>query len=273
MVAKVRQGSASSGHRRRRHTHIFALGGGRVRDAGAEPETTGIDRRIVEAAQVARPRLLFLPTASGDDLDYCAAIERHFGARLGCAVEHLLLLRARPSAARAEALLRRADIIYVGGGNTLRMLKLWRRLGIDRELQAARARGCVLSGLSAGAICWFRFGNSDSRRYSSPGDRTLIRVTGLGFVDLLICPHYDTERQRKRSVADMMARTPGCALGLENNTALEILDDRYRILSSREGKRAHRSYWHERRHHQEALSPHEDYRSLSLLTTRQPLPR
>lgn len=220
--------------------HIIALGGGRVRSAPDRPETTAIDRRIVAATGKSRPRLLFIPTASADDLEYCAAIERHFGRRLGCRVEHLLLLREPDRRADAAARIRAADAVYVGGGNTLRMMKLWRRLGIDRELDRARARGCVLSGLSAGAICWFRQGNSDSRNYSNPGDRTLIRVRGLEFVDLLLCPHYDTERHRRPGLDAMMRVTPGVAVALENNAALEVLDDRWRILASQPGKRAFR---------------------------------
>jgi dipeptidase E len=221
--------------------HLFAIGGGRLRGPVSGITTTRIDRAIVKASGREAPRLLFLPTASGDDEDYCAAIERQFGQRLGCSVEHLLLLRERPTSDAALARrFARADIIYVGGGNTLRMMKLWRRLGVDTLLERAAARGTVCAGLSAGAICWFRHGNSDSRKFSKPGDRSLIRVRGLGWVDALLCPHYDSERHRQAALRSQMKVTPGVALALEDNTAIEIRGAHYRIHASQPQQQAWR---------------------------------
>lgn len=245
--------------------HIIALGGGKLRAEPDNPETLVIDQRIVEASGGRRPRLLFVPTASTDDAEYCAAVDRHFGRRLGCEVDHLLLLREPRSHAGAAGRIAAADIIYVGGGNTLRMMKLWRRLGLDQALDGARERGAVLCGLSAGAICWFRQGNSDSRNYSNPGDPTLIKVRGLGFVDLLMCPHYDTERHRQPALDAMMQKTPGVAVALENNAALEIRDSRYRILVSQPGKQAFRVSALQGRVRREPLPVAEDWLPLAPL--------
>lgn len=85
-----------------------------------------------------------------------------------------------------------ADFIYVGGGNTLRLMTLLRRCGGDRLLDEAYKRGTVLSGVSAGGICWCSCGNSDSRKFTSGSDQ-LIKVTGLGYLPVLFCPHYDAE--------------------------------------------------------------------------------
>lgn len=240
---------------------VVAIGGGRVRTA--RPQTTAIDREMVRLAGRRRPRLLFLPTASLDAADYCEAIIRHFGRTLGCRVDTLLLYRDRPGARELAARIAAADIIYVGGGNTLRMMRLWRKLGVDRLLDAARRRGAVLSGLSAGAICWFRAGNSDARKFSDPRDKTLIRVRGLDFIGATVCPHYDSEHHRRAALKAMMRTTPGVAIALEDCAAIEVVDDLYRILASRRGARAYRVYWRSGHYHSDELPAHGDFRRLT----------
>lgn len=224
--------------------HIISIGGGRIRATGKRPpQTTAIDEAIVQATGKRRPRALFIPTASLDDEEYRDAFVEQYGQLLGCRVDQLLLYRDRPSWKALRERILNADLIYVGGGNTLRMMKLWRQLGVVRYLNQARKQGCVQAGLSAGAICWFRFGNSDSRSYSSPGDATLIRVTGLDYVDATCCPHYDAEKNREPGLRHMMTRTAGVAVALDNCAAIEIKNDQYRILTSKRGARAYRVYW------------------------------
>ncbi|MEX0950692.1 MAG: Type 1 glutamine amidotransferase-like domain-containing protein, partial [Gammaproteobacteria bacterium] len=208
----------------------------------------------------------FIPTASEDDADYCAAFKRHYGDYLGCRMQTLLLYRDRPGVREIRRRILAADLIYVGGGNTLRMMKLWRNLGVDRYLDQARRQGTVLAGLSAGAICWFRYGNSDSRNYSNPGDKTLIRVRGLDYVNALYCPHYDAEKNREPSLKVMMRKVPGVAIGLDNCAAIEIRDDEYRIHTSKRTAHAYRICWSAGRYYKDQLVAIDDYQSLSQLT-------
>ena len=137
---------------------------------------------------------MFVPTASEDNKDYCDTFRRQYHNRLKCSVSELLLYRDLPSDKAIQRIISQSDIIYVGGSNTLRMMKLWRRLSVDRYLDNARKRGALLSGLSVGAICWFRQGNSDSRKFKDQSNKTLIKVAGLNYVNLLACPHYDVEK-------------------------------------------------------------------------------
>lgn len=235
-------------------THIFSIGGGRMRvPAGQKPQTLAIDQAIVAATKKKRPRALFIPTASEDDVDYCAAFKRHYGDHLGCRIQTLLLYRDRPGVREMRRRILAADLVYVGGGNTLRMMKLWRQLGVDRYLDQARRQGAVLAGLSAGAICWFRYGNSDSRNYSNPGDKTLIRVRGLDYVNALCCPHYDAEKNREPSLKVMMRKVPGVAIGLDNCAAIEIRDDEYRIHTSKRSAHVYRVCWSVGRYYKEKL--------------------
>lgn len=221
---------------------IIAIGGGEIGRPGFSIETTKIDKEMILQTGKKNPRLLFVPTASNDSEGYCTVVENYFGKKLGCKVDLLLLIKEKLSKADIERKILSADIIYVGGGNTLKMMKIWRKLGVDKVLEKAHNKGVVLSGLSAGAICWFLCGNSDSRKMKNP-EASLIKVLGLNLVKLLLCPHYDVEKDRKPELKMMMKKTSGIALALDNCCAIEIIDNQYRIISSKESANAYKVYW------------------------------
>lgn len=246
---------------------IVAIGGGEIGRPGYPVETTDIDKRIVELTGKQRPRVLLIPTASGDSDVYPPTFEKHFGGRLGCRTDTLYLVKRKPSLPEIEDKVLGSDAVYVGGGNTWRMMRIWRMRGLDTVLREAYQRGTVLSGVSAGAMCWFRFGNSDSRRYSKT-DASLIRVTGLRLIDATFCPHYDVEEDRKQDLRDMMRRTPGVALALDNCCAIEFVDGRYAVIRSRPDANAYRLYWSRGVCHQEALRGDADSGPLQQLLSK-----
>jgi len=172
---------------------IIAIGGGEIR----KDETLVLDRHIVELTGKRCPTVLFLPTASGDSEDYVAAFADLYGRRLGCKVTVLRLIAGTPSQSEIREKIHSASLIYAGGGNTLRMMKRWRSLGVDNELSKAAVRGAVLAGLSAGAMCWFKYGHSDSRSFSGQKQWQYIRVRGLGLV--LCCTARTTVRSVVRA--------------------------------------------------------------------------
>lgn len=234
--------------------------------AHREAQTLSIDQAIFQQAKRKSPKVLFIPTASEDNEEYCEAFRNQYEKKLGCSVQELLLYRNRPANRKIQMLISQSDIIYVGGGNTLRMMKLWRQLGVDNYLDKARKRGAILCGLSAGSICWFRQGNSDSRKFKDGRNQTLIKVTGLNYADLLICPHYDVEKHRQPSLKTMMKTTKGVAIGLENCAALHIKDDQYRILASKKYKKAYLIYWKQGEYVKQALRPSGNFQPLLELT-------
>ena len=176
---------------------VVAIGGGEIGRPGTSIETREIDEEIVRISGKKHPKTLLLPTASGDDSNYYETFSSYYGSILGCLTDVLHLFRRELTPPEIERKVLHSDIIYVGGGNTLRMLKLWRRRGLDNILRKAGDKGVVLSGVSAGAICWFAYGNSDSRKFGSKRNRELIRLRGLGFLPWICCPHYDTLNQRE----------------------------------------------------------------------------
>ena len=164
---------------------IIAMGGGGF---SMEPENLLLDQYILKQSSKSIPRVCFLPTASGDSDNY---IRRFYDAytQLDCHPCHLRLFS--PPAEGLETFIKQQDIIYVGGGSTFNLLVLWKAWGLDELLRQAWERGTVLCGLSAGSICWFEEGLSDS---VVPGQYA--RLEALGFLKGSHCPHYDGESKR-----------------------------------------------------------------------------
>lgn len=128
-------------------------------------------------------------------------------------------------------------------------------------MKQAHLNGVVLSGLSAGAICWFRHGESDSRKFNNP-DAPYTKVKGLGMVKMLLCPHYDAENERQADLENMMKNTPGTAIAIENCCAIEIIDDTYRIITSKKSASAYRVYWSKGQLRKELIEKSNQYKPL-----------
>lgn len=216
---------------------LVAIGGGDLRTHG----TVEIDARIVALTGKIRPRALFVPTASGDAEEYIEAFKACYGTHLGCDTDALRLIHNPPTFDKISAAILNADLIYVGGGNTYRMMRVWRRLKLDALLAEAAARGTVLSGLSAGAVCWFRYGHSDSRAATGNPEWSYIRVSGLGFINATYCPHYHAEK-RESSFAEMIATRGGIGIACDDNAALEVVGDRYRVLTASPNAKAYKLF-------------------------------
>jgi len=245
---------------------IVAIGGGEIGRAGYSVETIKIDKEIIRLSGKKRPKMLFLPTASKDSKAYFNDIKKHFGRRLGCKVDVLYLIKEKPSKKSIERKIFGSDIVYVGGGNTMKMIRIWKKYGVDKILKTAYEKGSpVLSGVSAGAICWFRYGNSDSKLKETG---KLIRVKGLGFINILYCPHYNKEKIRKPSLKKMMKKNHGIALAFHNCAAIEIIDSNYRILSSKDRANAYKVYWKNNKFYHEKIEKKKEFMPLSYLLKR-----
>lgn len=220
---------------------IVAIGGGSI----IKLETLAIDKEIVSLSGKKNPRLLFIPTASGDPENYVKAVKKVYGKKLGCKVDRLLLLREKPDKKEIEDKISSADIIYVGGGNTLKMMKLWRKLGVDRLLRAAYNNGTVLCGISAGAICWFEYGHSDSMSFYHPDDWDYIRVKGLKLLKGILCPHFNGQTRgikRRKSFSQMIQKIGGSGLAIDNHAAVLFRNNTFRVMSAKKSSRAYKFF-------------------------------
>ena len=208
-------------------------------------ETLPIDHQVFTLTGKARPRALFIPTASHDSVEYWEGFQRIYGGELGCATSVLYLLNQVPAPEVIDDLILSSDLIYVGGGNTLKMMRRWRKLGVDRALRKAYGGGAVLAGLSAGAICWFSHGHSDSMADYHPNDWRYIRVKGMGLVDTLACPHFDGETdgfKRNQDFTQMVRKHGGMGTAIDNHCALVLIDGGFKVISSRSGAGAYKVF-------------------------------
>jgi len=221
---------------------IVAIGGGLIRTRG----TAAIDREIIRLSGKRNPRLLFIPTASSDSELYWKRVQEYFGKFLKCKTDALFLIKDRPSKKQIRRKILSADVIYVGGGNTLLMMRVWRGLGVDKLLRSAYERGTVLSGISAGSICWFESGHSDSMSFYNPRKWKYINVRGTGLIQGTHCPHYNSTTQgvpRRKDFQNLIRKIGGLGIAMDNNCAIEFIDGRfYRVVSSRRYCRAYRVY-------------------------------
>ena len=222
-----------------------------------------IDKEILFQTGKKNPKLLFVPTADSDSVGYYKMAKKHF-ERIGFEVDVLYLIKNKLSKKQIEDKILSTDVVYVGGGNTLEMLNLWRVLGIDKIFKKASKKGLILSGISAGAICWFQYGCSDSKRYYNP-KANLIRIKGLNIVPALLCPHYDSEKDRKPSLKKIMKNTKGVAIALDDCCAIEVIDKKYRIFSSNKNANAYKVYWKNGKYFENLIQKSNNFSLLSLL--------
>lgn len=208
---------------------IIAMGGGGF---SMEPDNPLLDRYILKEAKTANPKICFLPTASGDSEQYISRFYSFFNDQ-NCDPSHLSLFN--PPSRDLESFVLEKDILYVGGGNTKNLLALWKEWGLDSILRKAWEEGVILAGLSAGAICWFEQGVTDSY-----GDG-LEPINCLGFLKGSNCPHYDGETERRPAYHKLMETNKlHSGIALDDGVAIHYKEQEiHKIVSSRPNAKAY----------------------------------
>ena len=193
--------------------NIVAIGGGGF---GRSLGSLEIEKYIISLIRKKRPRICFIPTASGDSSLYKLNFYRAF-SKLDCITSHIDFFSRTEN---LEEKVLTQDIIYVGGGNTKSMLAVWKEWNLHNILRDAYEKGIVMSGVSAGAICWFEKGITDSF-----ADKLNI-IDCLGLIEGISCPHFDEEKEREPYVNDVIQREiiESC-ICIEGNCALHIKND------------------------------------------------
>jgi dipeptidase E len=203
---------------------IVAIGGGEL----VEGETRAIDEFSMSLTHKEHPRVLFIPTASGDSRDYYESVKEYFGTLGAGGVEALYLLDDL-SGEEVDRTISRADLVYVGGGSTFALMEAWQKNGLKKrfENRYKEDSNFVLSGLSAGANCWFEFCTTDSPEVVGK-EGGLGRMEGLGLVRGLVSPHHIREKDQRepflpvalRSLAGSVDR----AIVIDDGSAFVSLD-------------------------------------------------
>ncbi|WP_053366727.1 peptidase E [Bacillus sp. FJAT-27245] len=211
---------------------IITLGGGGF---SMEPENLVLDKYILDQSRKNKPKVCFVPTASGDADGYIARFYEAF-EKFSCEPSHLSLFK--PPTRDLEGYVLDKDIIYVGGGNTRNLLILWKEWGLDIIFKKAWEEGVILSGISAGSICWYEEGVTDSFGTG------LEPIKGLGLLTGSNCPHYDGEADR-RPAYQRLVGTRGLQGGIAADDGVAIHytgQEIKRIVSSRPYAKAYRVY-------------------------------
>ena len=207
---------------------IIAIGGGGFY---RDPENLALEKYVIQQTGAAEARVAFVPTASGEPDHYLSSFYAAF-LKLGCRPSVLTFFKRTPA---IRSFLLDQDVIYVGGGNTKTLLAVWRDWGVTEILREAWESGVVLTGVSAGAICWFEQGLTDSF------SEELRPLDCLGFLPGSCCPHYDGEPQRRPSYHRLLASGEIAAgVAIEDWTGVHFIgSELHRVIASKRGARAY----------------------------------
>jgi dipeptidase E len=209
---------------------IVALGGGGF---SMEPGNPLMDAYLLGLVERRRPRVCFLPSASGDADHYVVRFYRHFGGDR-CEASHISLFRREHGVADMREHLLAQDVIYVGGGSVISLLGVWRAHGLDEVLREAWEAGVVLCGLSAGSLCWFAEGVTAF--HGAPR-----RVDGLGLLPFSNTVHYDGERNRREAFHAFVRDGMVGGYAVDDGAALHFAgSDLHRVVLSKRTARAYR---------------------------------
>jgi dipeptidase E len=214
---------------------IIVLGGGGF---SKEPDNPLLDEYVLKQSKRICPNVCFLPTASGDKESYIAKFYASF-QQYNCVASHLSLFR--PPTRDLEDFILSKDIVYVGGGNTKNLLALWKDWGIDLVLHKAWCQGVVLTGTSAGSLCWFEEGVTDSY-----GDE-LEPIKCLGFLGGSNCPHYDGELKRRPAYHSLIqSEKLSSGIAIDDGVGVHFIEQQiHKVVSSRATSKAYRVFKNE----------------------------
>ena len=209
---------------------IVAFGGGGFSMESGNPL---LDDYVLSLAGRDRPRVCFVPTASGDADHYIVRFYRAFAASR-CQASHISLFRREQGPDDIRAHLLSQDLIYVGGGSVISLLGVWRAHGIDAILREAWETGVVMCGLSAGSLCWFA-------EAVTAFHGTSRRVEGLGLLPFSNCVHYERNGGRGSAYRRFLREGMAAGYAAEDGAALHFVgEELHRVLASRPAARGYR---------------------------------
>lgn len=211
---------------------LVLIGGGDIGRGNTSYETKEIDEEIVKLTGIAKPNLLFIGLASSFSDSYYDTIKKIY-RDLGCECAYLKKKNIINNPDIVKEKINKANIIYIGGGDTVKLINDIKEYKIDELLLEAYNRGCVLAGISAGAILLSNSGYSDS--YILRGESNKYEfIKGLGLSNINFCPHYHSSKEKDEELESDLKGFKEPVYCLENCTALEILDNNIKVIKAKE---------------------------------------
>lgn len=219
---------------------IVAIGGGDIGRNNTKYETGKIDKKIVEITNKDKPNFLFISLASSFGDSYYKVIKNIY-KDLGCETGKISN-KTLTHMEVVEQKIKKADIIYVGGGDTLKLISILKENNMDKMITEALDRGCVLAGISAGAILACKYGLSDVEIMNNISDK-YIKINGLGYLDYMFVPHFDTDEKKENDLKEALKGTNINALCFDNGTAIIVDESDTSLIRSIPGKKVYKIYY------------------------------
>ena len=215
---------------------MVLIGGGDIGRGNTAYETKEIDEEIVKMTNIDKPNFLFIGLASSFSDSYYDTIKKIYKT-LGCETVYLKKKNIINNPDIVKEKISKANIIYIGGGDTIKLIKEIKEYKLDILLNESYDKGTILVGISAGAILLSKEGFSDSLILRNENNKHCF-IEGINLNDLIICPHYNSSIEKTNELKEQINNRK--VYGLENCTALKIEDDKISIIKSNSEKNVYK---------------------------------
>ncbi len=220
---------------------IVLIGGGDIGRNNTNYETKEIDEEIVRLTNKEKPNFLFIGLASSFADSYYKVIKDIY-KNLGCETGKI----SNKTLAHMEVVEKKindADIIYIGGGNTVKLVNTLKETGMDEMIRKAGERNVVLAGISAGAITYSKHGLSDIEIMEGVSTN-YVKISGLGFLDYMFVPHFSSDSKKREDLEKVLKENKSVkALCSDNCSAVEFNGNEIKIIKSNKDAKCYKAYY------------------------------
>lgn len=208
---------------------LVLIGGGEIGKSDTKYETKEIDEEIVKLTGKKNPKFLFVGLASSFADSYYKVIKDIY-KNLGCETGKISK-KTLTHMDVVEQKISEADIIYVGGGDTFKLMNIVKDMKMDKMFLDAMKKDCVMCGISAGAIIWSSSGLSDYQIINNMSD-SYAKIDGLGFSKYMFAPHFSSDKKKETDLKSIIKNTNTMCLCVDNCAAVKVIDDKISVIKS-----------------------------------------
>jgi len=243
-------------------TKYILIGGGDIGRANTEYQTKEIDEEIVKTTSKTNPTFLFIGLASSHSDSYYNTIKKIY-QNLGCKTSYLKKSNLINNPNIVKKKIKESDIIYIGGGDTIKLLDYIKKYKLDNLLEEIKDQDKVIVGISAGAIVLSKEGYSDSYILRNESNNYHF-IKGLNYINLSICPHYETTGQKREQLINELKNNNKKVISLPDKTALKITNN-LEIITSTKNKNIYLCYYENNTYKEEIITNENIDKKLSVI--------
>ena len=230
---------------------LMLIGGGDIGRADNKYETGTIDEEVVKMAKKEEPNFLFISLASSFGDSYYKIIKDIY-KNLGCKTGKISN-KTLSHMEVVEKKIKEEDIIYIGGGDTVKLVNILKETGMDKMLKESLDNNTVLAGVSAGAIAYLKYGLSDVEIMNNISNN-YVKVDGLNFLDYMFVPHFSSDPKKKLDLENVLRKNNDIkAYCLDNCAALKIEDDKISVIKSKSDAKCYKASYSDKFNLEEIL--------------------